>query len=247
MGLLLRLSVLLALSAGAAAQEPMRHQPGTLLPGIGADDPRRAVDRTVAPWRALGRVQTEIGGRCTGVLVGPRTVLTAAHCLVSSRTGSFVQPRSVHFLLGYDRGEWAARAGVTGFVAGPDYRPGRGPAGADWALLTLDAPLGTPDRVLMLLRTPPAPRTAAMLGGYQQDRPEVLLADTGCRVIGVQRHPGGTAALAHDCAGTRGSSGAPLLVRDAAGRWAVAGVQAAAAADMAFGQAAPAGAVRGLE
>jgi protease YdgD len=247
MGFLLGLSVLLTLSARAAAQETTRHAPGTLLPGVGANDPRQVVDRTVAPWRALGRVQTELGGRCTGVLVGPGTVLTAAHCLVAPRTGRFVQPRSVHFLLGYDRGEWVARAGVTGFVAAPEYRPGRGPAGADWALLTLDAPVGSADRVLPLLRTPPPPRSAAMLGGYQQDRPEVLLADTGCRVIGLQRDAGGMASLAHDCAGTRGSSGAPLLVRDAAGRWAVAGVQAAAAAEMAFGRAAPANAVRPLD
>ncbi len=243
MGHSLRLTVtLLALLAtDAAAQETRRHMPGTLLPGVGADDPRRRVDVTAAPWRAVGRVQTELGGRCTGVLVGPRTVLTAAHCLVSATSGRYVQPRSVHFLLGYDRGEWVARGRVTAFTAAPDYQPGRGPAGADWALLTLDTPIGTPERILPLLRNPPAPRTPVMLGGYQQDRPEVLMADAECRALGVQRHAGGVQTVVHDCAGTRGSSGAPLLARTPDGRgWGVIGVQSAGAPDIALAHAAPA-------
>jgi protease YdgD len=232
------------LAAGVAAQETRRHMPGTLLPGVGANDPRRRVEVTAAPWRAVGRVQTELGGRCTGVLVAPNKVLTAAHCLVSATSGQYVQPRSVHFLLGYDRGEWVARARVTAFSAARDYQPNRGPAGADWALLTLDAAIGTPDRVLPLLREPPAPRSAVMLGGYQQDRPEVLMADTECRLVGVQAHGGGFRTLVHDCAGTRGSSGAPLLARRPDGRgWGVIGVQSAGAADIALGHAAPAGVV----
>lgn len=238
---------LLLLSGTAAAQETRRHAPGVLLPGVGASDPRRVVDIATPPWRAVGRVQTEVGGRCTGVLVGPRTVLTAAHCLLGRGTDSYVQPRSVHFLLGYDRGQWVARGRVTAFTAAPEYRPDRGPAGADWALLTLDAAIGTPDRVLPLLREPPAPRTPVMLGGYQQDRPEVLLADTECRLVGVQAHAGGVRSLVHDCAGTRGSSGAPLLARRADGRWAVIGVQAATAPDIALGHAAPAGVVGRVE
>jgi protease YdgD len=156
-----------------------------------------------------------------------------------------VQPGSIHFLLGYDRGEWVARARVTGFLASRDYVPMRGPAGADWALLTLDQAIGTPGRILPLQREAPPPRTAVMLGGYQQDRPEVLMADTECRLLGLQRHADGHQTLVHDCAGTRGSSGAPLLARgpDGAG-WVVIGVMAATSADIALGQAVP-GAVVG--
>lgn len=235
---------LLLLAAPATAQP----QPGPpLLPGIGASDPRRPVDRTALPWRALGRVQTELGGRCTGVMVAPDKVLTAAHCLVAPRTGQYVQPRSVHVLLGYHMGEWAARARVASFLAAPDYVPLRGPMGADWALLTLEQRIGTPDRILPLLRQAPPPRSALMMGGYQQDRPEVLLADTECRLIGLQRVGSAPATLVHDCAGTRGSSGAPLLARGPDGAWAVIGVQAAASADVALGHAAPAGAVARFE
>ncbi|MDO9708791.1 trypsin-like serine protease [Paracraurococcus lichenis] len=71
------------------AQEP-RRLPRAVLPGIGAADPRRPVGMTQRPWRALGRVQLETGGLCTGALVGPRLVLTVAHCLVAPRTRAWV-------------------------------------------------------------------------------------------------------------------------------------------------------------
>lgn len=229
---------LLLLATPALAQQP-RPIPRSELPGIGAADPRRPVDGAAAPWRSLGRVQTELGGRCTGALVGPRLVLTAAHCLVGPRSRQLVQPGSVHFLLGYRLGTYAAHAEVNAYRIGPGYTPEHGPVAADWALLTLATPLPA-ERALPLLREAPAPRTPLMLGGYQQDRPELLLADTGCRAVGESREAGGR-MLVHDCAGTRGSSGAPLLAQLPDGRWAVAGVAARVSRDVALGYAVPAG------
>ncbi|PWS38134.1 protease [Falsiroseomonas bella] len=240
------LAVLL-LALPAAAQDTRRPPPGLLMPGVGPDDPRRPVNRRLQPFESLGRVQTELGGRCTGALVAPDRVLTAAHCLIAPRTNRPVQPRSVHFLLGYERGEWTAQARVASFVIGDGYDPQRGEAGADWALLTLDRRLGPPHRPLPLLRQVPAPRTPAMLAGYQQDRPEVLLADSQCRILGLNRPRGGLPTLVHDCAGTRGSSGAPLLVQLPGGGWGVAGVAAAVSADMALGFAVPAAVVGEVE
>lgn len=233
----------LGLPRAAAAQEAPR-LPSAVLPGIGAADPRRPVAAAEGPWRALGRVQHELGGRCSGALIGPRLVLTAAHCLVNPRTRAFVQPGSVHFLLGYDRGRAAAHARVTAFRTGPGFQADPlGPRSADWAVLTLDQPIGTPDRVLPLLRQPPAPRAALMLGGYQQDRPEVLLADLACRAIGVARDRDGGPMLLHDCAGTRGASGAPVLAQGADGRWGVAGVVSGTTVEVAMGFAVPAASV----
>lgn len=226
----------------AAGQEPQL--PRSVLPGIGSADPRLPVEPEEVPWQALGRVQHELGGRCTGALIGPRTVLTAAHCLVAPRTGRLVQPGSLHFLLGYHLGAWEAHARVSAVRTGEGYDPARrGPPGADWALLTLDRAIAPPESTLPLWRTAPAPRTALMLGGYQQDRPERLMADTGCRALGLRRDPAGLPVLLHDCAGTRGASGSPLLARDAAGRWGVAGVASAAAAGLAMGAAVPAASV----
>ncbi|MGG5821167.1 trypsin-like serine peptidase [Falsiroseomonas sp. HW251] len=240
------LLALLLIGAPAAAQQPRPHQ-AVPLPGIGSADPRQPASTRQAPWRSLGRVHTSFGGQCTGVVVGTSLVLTAAHCMVSPRTGQFVEPGSVHFLLGYERGSFNAVSRVGSYRVGQGFEPGRGPMGADWAVLQLLEPIGTPDIVLPLWREAPAPRTPVMLGGYQQDRPEVIMADTACRVLGLGREPSGSVVLVHDCAGTRGASGAPLLARSPDGtRWMVVGILSAVNREMALGNAVPAASIGGL-
>lgn len=68
-----------------------------------ADD-RRVVDPTEPPWAAIVKVQSNIGLRCTGALIGPSMVITAAHCLYNRRTRALLQPVSLHVLGGYERG-----------------------------------------------------------------------------------------------------------------------------------------------
>jgi protease YdgD len=197
-------------------------------PGLdGAAEVRQPVDIRSPPWSSLVRVQTEAGTRCTGALIAPDRVLTAAHCLVAPRTGNPVLPGRTHVLAGYDRGEFRAHATVRAITLAPGFDAAtRGPAGADWALLRLAAPLAAP------LATPVLPRAAlpradtpAMLAGWQQDRAHALLADTACAVRGAFRDAQGRWLLQHDCAATRGASGGPLLVRQGEG-WAIAGVAA---------------------
>jgi protease YdgD len=194
---------------------------GQALPGLGDTAARRPALVAEAPWSSLVRVQSEAGGQCTGVLVAPGRVLTAAHCLVARRTGRLLQPDRVHVLAGYDRGEFRTQARVASLRVAPGFdATTAGPLGADWAVLHLAAPLPLP---VLPLAGLPARGASAMLGGWQQDRAHALLADTDCPVLALVVDNAGRLLLQHGCAGTRGVSGGPLLVRQGAG-WAVAGV-----------------------
>ncbi len=211
-------------------------------PGLAELDQRRPVPVAAAPWSSLVRVQTEAGGRCTGVLIAPDRVLTAAHCLVAPLTRQVVRPDRVHVLAVYDRGEFRAHSPAVALRLGAGFIPANaGPPGADWAVLRLANPLNIP---ALPLADAPMPDTRAMLGGWQQDRAHALLADTDCRVLSSFRDSAGRELLRHGCAITRGGSGAPLLVRlpdaDRAGLqggWAVAGIAVSAAAGVRGGVA----------
>jgi protease YdgD len=229
------------IATGAVAQDttgaPRIRAP--ILPGIGAQDPRLRVDPNSMPWRAIGKLQATTGNlmtSCTGTLVGPATVLTAAHCVFNIRTREYFPPSSLHFLIGYEGGDYVAKARGTHLVIGTGYTPNRpGESfGSDWALLTIDQRLGTPDRVLAIREHPPEIGMDAAIGGYSQDHPLVLTADSACRVVGMAVDPDGRRLLRHNCTGTRGTSGAPLLVQDA-GVWSIGGLHVAAEAGVASG------------
>src|SRR6185503_20733677 len=68
-----------------------------------AAERRLPVDPNEAPWSAVAKVQTNTAARCTGVLIAPAVVLTAAHCLYNRLTGRLLQPVSLHVLFGYER------------------------------------------------------------------------------------------------------------------------------------------------
>ena len=220
------------------------HVQANSLPGVAADDPRRVVDVSQSPWRALGRVQTELGSRCTGVVIGPATVLTAAHCLVSNSSHHMVQPVSVHFLLAYAVGHFAGHAFVRRYFVPPAFDPTTSePAGADWAVLTLDTPLAAPGVPLKLDPQPPPAGAAVAMAGYEQDRDELLVADLSCRILGTARDSAGFALLRDTCSATHGASGGPLLEKQLDGTWSVVGVLVRGVLGGAGGYAVPAVAI----
>ncbi len=187
------------------------------LVGIEGDDNRTAIETEEWPWTALGRINREIGGHCTGALVAPDLVLTAAHCLYNFKDERWTIPIEVHFVAGYHRGKYSEHAKATAFTISPKWVPSRAKnesnIGNDWALMELDhsfdvEPVELSSRSFQEMKEAAA-EGELTIAGYNGDYAEILTEDSGCRLVSKAEKG---RLLLHDCDATYGSSGAPLLL-----------------------------------
>ncbi len=161
-------------------------------------------------WEAVGRLNIGNTGMCTGALISPTVVLTAAHCMYDRQTGKIVNPRSITFLAGWRNGSAAATRTVRRAVAHPDYdfsdEQGRINVTNDVAVLELMSPIRLSN--VEPFGTAPRPRKGAAVGvvSYAHDRSETPALQKLCHVLARQR---GTLVLSCDV--DFGSSGAPIF------------------------------------
>jgi protease YdgD len=171
---------------------------------IASEPHREIVDINTYPWSSIGKVGA-LGRVCTGAVVGVNQFLTAAHCIYNTMTGRFLAAGSIHFLLGYIKGEYRVHRVGSRYMVPPTFVTSKRD---DWAVVYIDERFPQDVKPLRLATETPWPGTAVKTGGYPAERLHVMTADKHCRIKAVSAD---RKLIAHDCVLHHGDSGGPLL------------------------------------
>ncbi|QGX99917.1 trypsin-like serine protease [Roseovarius faecimaris] len=161
-------------------------------------------------WEAVGRLDLDGRGFCTGALIAPDLVLTAAHCLYDNTTGERIDHSKIEFLAGWRNGRASAYRWVKRAVTHPDfYFDGEMAADRvrnDVALLELHHPIN--NGTVLPFATDRRPRKGQRIGvvSYARDRSEAPSLQEVCDVKARQQ-----GVLIMSCDVNFGSSGAPVF------------------------------------
>lgn len=179
-----------------------------------AAERRYTTDAEADAWRAVGLVDWRGKGRCTGALIRPDVVLTAAHCVADAATRTVAPPSAIKFIAGrkgnFNIGVVQAKSVSIHpgyFAAGANYNERQ--IRTDVARITLIRPI--PDVEAFRVAYTPAVGAEVALLSYSQGRQDRLSIQTPCRIRDRK-----TEFLELDCTSTPGASGAPyfLISRD---------------------------------
>jgi len=149
---------------------------------------------------------------CTGTLIGPKTVLTAAHCVYDHATGGWVQ--AMTFIPGmvdaetapYGQFDWANVNILKGFI---DNYDGKNYGSAmPWDLAEIELQEDLSKTVgYMGFRVDEAKDLKATMDAYSGDKPDGTMWETHCDVPPANF---GEQVFKHDCDTGSGASGASL-------------------------------------
>jgi len=186
---------------------------------IGPDN-RQPVYSDAYPWSAVGQIvgfMPDGNYTCTGTLVAADLVLTNAHCVINPETGEYSQ--RILFLPNLVNGRLRNSddvAEVTGVLVGTDFAEPSSPNPDDWALISIDKPLGQTYGTIGLNPLPSEVlindfADNLIMVGYSGDFPaenpgQTASAHKGCSIVAEEQ-----SVVLHLCDTTGGASGGPIL------------------------------------
>jgi len=157
---------------------------------------------------AVGRVNVAGRSFCTGTLIDARRAVTAAHCLFDPRTGAQAPLSDIHFVAGWDRGDFAAHVQPTAVRIAVGYvwerRRTLASLERDLAILEFGRPVATDS-----LPVEPGARGDGTLAlvHYSHRRPHLAERNGSCKRLGALGR-----LWRLDCPIEPGGSGAPVLI-----------------------------------
>lgn len=213
-------AVLMGLQSHSTQAEP--------FPTLDAED--------AAKWAAVGQVNAagfKVRSGCTGTLIAPDLVATAAHC-VQGRAGLGTNR---FFVAGWNRGDYVAGRASAQIIVHPQYVAAAGVKKYfnDVALIVLESPIeGDKIEPVPLMSDPPKVAFQKLLLGYHRQKPHVLSGSSTCRSNPKRLYE----LIVFDCEVVSGNSGGPVLHKTEDG-WVLAAVIVARAGEEGHGLAVP--------